>query len=90
MQIPLLGADGEAECGDEQNSRSNPGLNLTHGGRRSAGENSRQRGGREAGEGDVDEAPRQWLVCSGHSRRAPEEASGACGEPDNPLGRARG
>lgn len=48
---------------DEQNSRSTPGLNLTRGGRCSAGEKSRRRSGREAGEWDVDEAQRQWLVC---------------------------
>lgn len=89
MQIPLLGADGEAECGDEQNSRSNPGGSLTRGGR-CRGSEEQLRGGKGAGEGDVDEAPRQRLVCPGHSRREPEEASGACAEPDNPAGRTRG
>lgn len=34
-------------------------------------------------------APRPRRACPGHSRRAPEEAGGACGEPDKPLSAPR-
>lgn len=88
MQIPLLGADGEAECGDEQKGRSNPGGSLARwalqGVRRAAARGS---GSRRPGS---DEAPGQRLGCRGHWRWEPEEAGGACAEPDNPAGRTRG
>lgn len=50
------------------------------------GRGSRSWGRGDRGAGEVDDALRQRLVCPGHLRWAPEEASGACGEPDNPLG----
>lgn len=63
-----------------------PGLNLNRGGRRGAGEKSRERGGRKAGEGTRMGDPRPRRVCPVRSRWAREEAGGACGEPDKPLG----